>query len=263
MHNHRIRSYPYFWAKLTMRLCTFFFLAASMLSSCSDEALRKTLETVNRSLEDEPALSSAEVTAGLKEALRVGITNAAEASSAKDGFYKNPRLFIPFPEEAQKVKSAALNLGMRSQVEKFEETMNRAAEEAVKEAVPIFTNAITSMTVEDAFGLLRSDNKEAATAYLRSRTEEELIRRFRPRVDDAVEQVELTAYWNPLASAYNTAAAFTGGQAVNPDLTGYVTDHAMDGLFLLVAEEEAKIRENPSARVNDILRRVFGSQEGR
>lgn len=243
-----------------MRLFTLLF-AAILLSGCSDETLRKTLETVNRSLEEEPGLTSAEVTSGLKEALRVGIVNAVQTSSAEDGFYKNPRLFIPFPEEAEKVKSTALNLGMRSQVEKFEETMNRAAEEAVKEAVPIFTDAITSMTVEDAFGLLRSNDKQAATAYLRSRTEAELVRKFRPKVDDAVSRVELTKYWNPLTSAYNTATTFTGGQSVNTDLTEYITARASDGLFLLVAEEEAKIRENPSARVNDILRRVFGSPE--
>jgi len=230
-----------------------------LLTGCSPESIKRTLDTVERSIEEEEGLTSDEVALGLKEALKTGIRNAVQSSSRTDGFYKNPSLFIPFPEEAEKVKNTALNLGMRTQVERFEETLNRAAEEAVKEATPVFIKAITSMTIEDAFGLLRSDDSHAATAYLRSRTESELIARFRPSVEEAIEQVELTKYWNPLSSAYNTATTFTGGAPVNPDLTAYVTDRAIDGLFLQVAREEEKIRENPTARVSDLLRRVFGS----
>lgn len=254
----------YFCAKPAMMNKYLLLFSVCLLSvGCSNESIKRTMDTINRSIEDEKGLTTTEVVAGLKEALQVGITNAVQTSSRTDGFYKNPRLFIPFPEEAEKVKSTAINLGMRTQVERFEETLNRAAEEAVKEATPVFITAITSMTIEDAFGLLRSDKNDAATVYLRSRTEAELTSLFRPSVEDAIEKVELTKYWNPLSSAYNTATTFTGGQQVNPDLTAYVTDHAMDGLFLLVAEEEEKIRENPTARVNDILKRVFGSVDNK
>lgn len=254
----------YFCQKSVVMTKYLLLFSVCLLSvGCSNESFKRTMDTIGRSLEEEKGLTTDEVAAGLKEALKVGITNAVQTSSRTDGFYKNPRLFIPFPEEAEKVKNTALNLGMRSQVERFEETLNRAAEEAVKEATPVFVNAITSMTIEDAFGLLRADNTHAATAYLRSRTESELTLLFKPSVQDAIEKVELTKYWNPLSSAYNTATTFTGGQQVNPDLTAYVTDQALDGLFLLVAEEEEKIRENPQARVSDILKRVFGSAENR
>ncbi len=232
-------------------------LACILLASCSEQSLQRTLEGV---LQSESSLSTSEVTSGLKEALVKGAQDAVTVSSVKDGFYKNTSLFIPFPDEALKVKTTAMNLGLGAQVTKFEETLNRAAEAAVKEATPILVNAITSMTVEDAFGLLKGGDT-AATDYLRKKTEADLLTAFRPKVQQAVDNVELTKYWNPLASAYNTASTFTGGQVVNPDLTGYVTDRAMEGLFKLIAKEEANIRANPAARGTELLRKVFGSPE--
>lgn len=231
-----------------------------LLSACSHESIKRTMDTVGQVMNEEQGLSTTEVAAGLREALVVGVNNAVATSSVKDGFYKDPQLFIPFPEEAQKVKSTALNLGLKSQVDRFEETLNRAAEEAVKEATPIFVNAITSMTINDAFAILKGNN-DAATQYLRSRTENELAGLFKPKVDDAIAKVELTKYWNPLASAYNTASAFTGGEAINPDLTQYVTEKTMNGLFTRIADEEEKIRENPAARVSELLRKVFGETD--
>lgn len=229
-----------------------------LLAGCSGETFKQTMDSFGKVMTDEPGLTSGEVTSGLKEALIVGTEKAVSISSKEDGFYKNPRLFIPFPEEAEKVKSTALNLGLKSQVDRFEETLNRAAEEAVSSAAPIFVHAITSMSIHDAFGILNG-GENAATTYLRGRTESELYALFQPEVEKAIDKVELTKYWNPLASAYNTASSFTGGQPINPDLKGYVTDQAMDGLFLLIAEEEAEIRENPAARATDLLKRVFGS----
>lgn len=229
-----------------------------LIAGCSGETFKKTMDSLGKVVTEEQGLTSGEVASGLKEALVVGTNQAVVTSSKQDGFYKNPRLFIPFPQEAEKVKSTALNLGLKSQVDRFEETLNRAAEEAVSHATPIFVNAITSMTVNDAFGILNG-GQNAATTYLRGRTENDLRVLFQPEVEKAIEKVELTKYWNPLASAYNTASTFTGGQPVNPDLTAYVTSQAMDGLFLLIAEEEAEIRENPAARASDLLKRVFGS----
>jgi hypothetical protein len=237
-----------------------FILGALLLVACSEQTIQRTLEGVLG--QSGGGLTTTEVASGLKEALVVGAQNSVNFASVKDGFYKNPSLYIPFPEEAQKVKTTAMNLGLSSQVNKFEETLNRAAEEAVKQATPILVNAITSMTIEDAFGLLKG-GENAATTYLRNKTEASLLQAFQPKVQDAVDKVELTKYWNPLASAYNTATTFTGGQAVNPDLTRYVTDHAMDGLFLLIAKEEASIRQDPAARVSDLLKKVFGSPEAK
>lgn len=238
-------------------------LVAIVLLGCSQQEIQRTLGGVNDVLSgDQGSLSTGEVASGLKEALVKGTNYAVDFSGVKDGFYKNPKLFIPFPAEAEKVKEAALKLGLDSQVNKFEETLNRAAEQAVKEAKPIFVNAITSMTVEDAFGLLKGGDN-AATDYLRRKTSAELFSKFEPKVKDAVNQVELTKYWNPLANAYNTATKFTGGDKVEPDLTEYVTNRSIDGLFKLIADEEKNIRENPGARATDLLKKVFGSDQAK
>jgi hypothetical protein len=165
---------------------------------------------------------------------------------------------LPFPEDAIKVKEKALELGLSAQVEKFEATLNRAAEEAAKEAAPIFVNAIKNMTVEDGFNILRGGN-HAATNFLKDKTSSQLVSAFQPKVKTAIEKVELTKYWEPLAKAYNTATFLTGGEKVNPDLENYVTAKAMDGLFLMVSKEEEKIRLDPVARVSDLLKKVFGS----
>jgi len=238
-------------------------LASSILlfAGCSQKDIQRTLDQVGLNTGGS-GLTTSEVSAGLKEALVKGSGYAVDLSSVTDGFNKNTRLRIPFPAEAQKVKDTALKLGLNSQVERFETTLNRAAEEAVKEAKPIFINAITSMTVEDAFGLLKGGNN-AATEYLRRKTGDQLFAKFEPKVSDAVEKVELTKYYSPLASAYNTATTFTGGEAVNPDLTAYVTQGAIDGLFTLIADEEQKIRQNPAARVTDLLKKVFGSDQAK
>ncbi len=236
------------------------FASVLLLAACSNESVKRVMDGMGGILSEEKGLTSNEVAAGLREALQVGVQNAVAQGSQRDGFFKNQQLRIPFPEEAEKVRSTAMNLGLRSQVERFEETLNRAAEEATKQAAPIFIDAITSMSINDAFGILKGENT-AATAYLRGRTEAELTQLFAPSVKDAIESVELTRYWQPLASAYNTASTFTGGQQVNPDLQGYVTERTMDGLFTLIAQEETKIRENPAARVSDLLRKVFGAQD--
>lgn len=204
------------------------------------------------------SLSNQEVIAGLKEALTIGAEKAAELASATDGFYKNPALFIPFPEEAQKVKETALQYGFDNQVAQFEMTLNRAAEEAAKEAAPIFVNAIKSMTVADGFAILNGDD-HAATNFLKDKTNEELTSKFRPKVAAAIETVNLTAYWEPIITKYNTVNFLTGGDDINPDLEAYVTERAIEGLFVHVATEEEKIRENPQARVTELLMKVFGS----
>lgn len=203
-------------------------------------------------------LSNDEVIRGLKEALTVGSQNAVGTTGKINGFMNDPLIHIPFPEEAKKVKDAALKLGLNSQVANFEATLNKAAEQASAEAYEVFVQAITGMTVQDGFAILKGDSV-AATTFLRQRTTQELMNRFRPIVQKAVDNTQLTSYWEPLVKAYNTSNIFTGGNDVNPDLTGYVTSKALDGLFLYVSKEEQKIRKDPAARVTAILQRVFGS----
>ena len=200
-------------------------------------------------------LTNDEVIRGLKEALSVGTNNSTSIASKFNGYYNNPLIRIPFPPDAQKVKTVVEGLGMKSQVDKFIETLNRAAEEAAKEAAQIFINAITSMTIADGFQILKGPD-DAATSYLRRTTTAPLTSKFRPVVKRAIEKVEVTKYWNPIISKYNQVPFVT---KINPDLDAYVTDKGLQGLFTLIANEEKKIRKNPAARVTDLLRRVFGN----
>lgn len=205
-----------------------------------------------------PALTNAEVINGLKDALNIGIQNAVNVTSITDGFLKNDLIRLPFPQDAIKVKEKALELGLNAQVEKFETTLNRAAEEATKSALPIFKDAILDMSIQDGFTILKGGNG-AATAFLKDKTQQQLITAFAPAVKTAISSVKLTDYWNPLMNKYNGIMTVTGGQKVNPDLNAYVTQLAIDGLFKLVEQEENKIRLDPMARVNDLLKKVFGS----
>lgn len=232
----------------------------------SCDTVQKTLDTVNTvndaikgdSTSTAPALSNVEVIAGLKEALSIGANNAGSITSKLDGFMKNDLIRLPFPEDALKVKEKALDLGLTSQVEKFELTLNRAAEEAAKQAAPIFVQAIKDMTVEDGFNILKGE-ENAATNFLKDKTSSQLTAAFSPKVSEAIKTVELTKYWEPLTKAYNTSNLLTGGEDINTDLEGYVTAKAMDGLFTMLAKEEKNIRLDPVARVTDLLKKVFGS----
>lgn len=205
-----------------------------------------------------PALSNQEVVAGLKEALNIGIGNSVNLASVTNGFLNNAKIRLPFPEDAINVRNKAIEWGMKGQVDKFEETLNRAAEEAAKEALPIFKNAITGMSISDGFAILKGGNG-AATNYLKNNTKSQLVQAFSPKVANAIDKVQLTKYWEPIINKYNLAAPLAGYQKLNPDLNAYVTERAIDGLFKLVNDEENKIRENASARVTDLLQKVFGS----
>lgn len=203
-----------------------------------------------------------EIIAGLKEALNQGTNISTAATSKADGYLKNPRLFIPFPPEATEMKARLVKLGMEKKVNEFETSLNRAAEEAAKTAAPVFLAAIKNMTVKDGMGILKGADT-AATSYLKTATSPELYTQYKPIVKNAINKVKVTQHWNPLVKKYNK---IPGVKKQNPDLDDYVTKKAIYGLFLLVADEEAKIRKDPMTRVNDILKNVFGwadSQKGK
>ena len=229
-------------------------LPALLLTACSPQELRSILNSTAPA-----ALSNEEVISGLKEALRVGTERSVEKASASNGFWSNNLIRIPFPQEAIAVKNTLTDLGIHKPVEDFERTLNQAAELASKEAVPVFVDAITSMSIQDGFTLLRG-GENAATDYLREKTSATLRTRFTPVVEKATSQLALTSYWQPLATAYNTATLLTGGEAVQPDLNAYVTDRAIDGLFTLLAQEEKTIRRDPVARTTALLQKVFAQQ---
>ncbi|MBK9763380.1 MAG: DUF4197 domain-containing protein [Flavobacteriales bacterium] len=230
-------------------------LLSIALISCSPQDMQSVLS----SLPSGTPLNNDEVISGLKEALRIGTERSVDKASVTDGFWNNARLRIPFPPEAIKVKNTLSDIGLDKPINDFELTLNRAAEAATKEAVPVFVDAITSMSIQDGFNLLNG-GEHAATNFLREKTSAALRAKFTPKVEQATAQVALTSYWQPLASAYNTATLLTGGKAVDPDLNAYVTDKAIDGLFILLADEEMKIRQDPVARTTALLQKVFGTK---
>ncbi len=201
-------------------------------------------------------LTNDEIVAGLKEALSVGARNSSDKLSAQDGFFANALIKVLMPEEAKKVESTLRSIGMGNMVDKAILSMNRAAEEASKSAAPIFVDAITSMSIGDALGILRG-NDSAATSYLKGKTTLQLTNAFRPVIEDALQKVNATKYWKDVFETYNRLPTTTN--KVNTDLSGYVTEKALAGLFYQVALEEQKIRKDPAARVTDILKKVFGS----
>lgn len=201
-------------------------------------------------------LSSGDIASGLREALTKGISKGSDQASALDGYYKNPLLRIAFPPEAQNVADKLRQLGFDKQVDKFELSLNRAAEDAARKAKPVFVKAITSMSIGDAVGILRGQN-DAATQYLRRTSGQELVSEFTPIIDSALAKNNATRYYTDLTTIYNRIPFV---QRVNPNLTDYATNRAVDGLFVLVAQEERKIRENPLERTSELLKRVFGSK---
>ena len=240
-----------------MKLLVCLFIISLFSCSIIEDASTTILSPTNNS-PSKIDLTNEEVISGLKEALNVGIKNAVNLSSVTDGFLKNDIIRLPFPPDAIKVREKALNFGLSKQVETFEETLNRAAEEATKKALPIFIDAIKNMSVSDGFSILK-DGEGAATKFLKTQTSNQLVIAFAPVVKEATTKVQLTAYWNPIITRYNSAMTLSGGQKLDPDLDAYITQKAIDGLFYLVETEENKIRKDPLARVSDILVKVFGS----
>lgn len=200
------------------------------------------------------APTQSEIISGLKEALKVGIKNAVQTTNKTDGFYGNSLIHIPVPPEADKVMKTMRDLGMGKMVDDFELSLNRAAEEASGQATDIFVSAITQMTINDAVGIWKGED-DAATQYLKRTTSSQLEMAFSPITKNAIESTNVTAYWDDITNVYNKIPFV---QKVNPDLTDYVNDQAINGLFTLVAQEEKNIRENPTARVSAILQKVFG-----
>jgi hypothetical protein len=240
-----------------MKKTTLIFSISALLMFAGCAELEQAVnDTINSTTQTSNPLTNDEVIKGLKEALTIGTQNATKVVSQLDGFNKNPKIRIPFPPEAQKVKEKVIALGMQDQVDKFELTLNRAAEEAAKEAAPIFIDAVKNMSISDGFAILKGDSS-AATEYLREKTSAQLKVKFKPVIHNAIEKVEVTKYWNPIITTYNKIPLV---EKMNPDLEEYVTQKTMDGLFLMLAQEESKIRKDPAARVTDLLQRVFGNQ---
>jgi len=244
-------------------------IVAMLLAMCSyrsnAQGLRDYLNNAEHSLENGVgngnksgggALSSDDISAGLKEALKVGAKNATGKVSAPDGFFGNALIKILLPPEAKKVENTLREIGLGSYCDNAILSMNRAAEDASGQALQIFVNAILSMSIQDALGILQGGNG-AATRYLQNKTTAQLTAAFKPVVSASLDKVNATKYWAELFNVYNELP--TTFNKVNPDLPAYVTERALNGVFVYIADEENKIRMNPAARVSDLLKKVFGS----
>lgn len=192
---------------------------------------------------------------GIKEALVNGTGESVKVVSVLNGYWGNPEIKIPFPSEAKEMESKLRAIGMAKKVDEFNESMNRAAEKAASEAKPIFIAAIKGMTVRDAINIVKgADN--AATMYLKNTTSPELKDKFQPIIKTSLDNVNATKYWSDLITVYNKIPLV---KKMNPNLTGYVTEKAINGLFIMIAREELKIRKDPMARTSELLKKVFGN----
>tara|TARA_B110000285_G_scaffold104319_1_gene118746 strand:- start:186 stop:860 length:675 start_codon:yes stop_codon:yes gene_type:complete len=218
------------------------------------DKLKKTVTEKVEATTSSTGLSQEEVGSGLKEALSRGVEKGVDQISKPDGFLKDLSIKILLPEEAKNVEEKLRSIGQGKQVDETIESINRAAEDASAEAKEIFITAIKGMTINDAMSILRGDNN-AATKFLDKSTRAALTGKFEPIVKVSLDKVGATKNWNSIFTTYNKIPFV---QKVNPDLVAYATDKAINGLFIQIAKEELKIRQNPAARVTDLLKKVFG-----
>ena len=213
------------------------------------------LQQVTNNLPDSSNANQQKIAQGLKQALTIGTQNSTNKLSAVDGFFADAAVKILMPPEAQDVEKTLRRFGMGSLVDKTILSLNRAAEDAAKSATPIFVNAIKQMTITDALGILKGGDF-AATDYFKQKTTTALTQAFSPVISNSLNKVNATKYWSDVFTAYNRFSS----KKVETDLTAYVTQKAIDGIFYEVGLEEQKIRKNPAARVTDLLKEVFSNQ---
>ena len=200
-------------------------------------------------------ITEGEASEGIKEALGQGLVKAVLQLNKPDGFFKDLLYKILMPPDAKKIENTLRDLGMGKMVDKAILQINRAAEDAAGFAKPIFVDAIKSMTLSDAIGLVRNGDT-SATHFFRIKTTDKLIAAFLPVIKNSLDKLDATKYYSDLVTAYNNFP--TTFKKLNPDLPGFVTGKATDALFDLVAKEEINIRQNIVARTTDLLKKVFG-----
>lgn len=244
-----LKSYLYPNSR-SMKLKYLLLLAPLMLGLASCEVF------------DKESLTDEEIVAGLKQALEVGTDSSSSRLNKQDGYFANPKVKIPFPENVQYVADALANFTILGQpvgqtaVDAFVLKLNRAAEGAADEAKPIFIHAIQAMTIDDGLNILMGAD-DAATLYLKNHTYVNLKTTFKPDIQNSLNQVGAQNAWNEVTTYYNMVSS----DPVNTDLADYATGKALDGLFKLIAEEELSIRTDVSARVTDLLEKVFAEQD--
>lgn len=244
-----------------MKKLLLLLLAISFVTTGANAQLKglvnKAKDKVAAATGGQTSLSNADIGSALKEALNKGVTEQVTKLTAVDGFYKNEAVKILLPEELQKVDKKLRQIGMSKLADEGLLVLNRAAEDAVKEATPIFADAITGMTITDAKNILMG-NDNSATVYLQNTTSTPLYAKFNPVVKNSLSKVGADVVWAGIIKKYNSLPLVN---EVNPDLTDYVTDKAMDGVFKMIAVEEKEIRTNLSSRTSDLMKKVFALQD--
>lgn len=226
-------------------------VAAVSLSSCAE------MQQVLNQLPQTQGIDGVDIAGGLKEALNNGISKQVTKLTAVDGFYRNEAVKILLPEELRKVDSGLRRIGLSSLADEGLKVLNRAAEDAVKEATPIFVDAVRNMTFMDAKSILMG-NQSSATTYLQNSTSTALYGKFNPVIKNSFAKVGADKVWSNIITKYNSIPLVN---KVNPDLTDYVTNQAMNGVFKMVAVEEKNIRTNLSSRTSVLLQKVFAMQD--
>lgn len=226
-------------------------LVATSFSGCAE------MQQIGNQLPGILNQGNVDIAGGLKEALNKGITQQVSKLTATDGFYKNQMVKILLPEELQKVDSGLRKIGLGSLADEGIKAINRTAEDAVKTATPIFVDAIKGMSFTDAKNILLG-NQTAATTYLQNSTTTSLYGKFSPVIKNSYAKVGADKIWANIIAKYNAIPLV---KKVNPDLTDYTTNKAMEGVFKMIAVEEKDIRTNVSARSSDLLKKVFAMQD--
>ena len=226
-------------------------MAAVSLSGCAE------MQQVMNQFPQTQGIGGVDIAGGLKEALNNGISKQVTKLTTTDGFYRNELVKILLPEELRKVDSGLRKLGLNSLADEGLKVLNRAAEDAVKEATPIFVDAVRNMSFADARGILMG-NQNSATSYLQNSTSTALYGKFNPVIKNSFTKVGADKVWANIITKYNSIPLIN---KVNPDLTDYVTNQAMNGVFKMVAVEEKNIRTNINARTSILLQKVFAMQD--
>ena len=221
------------------------------------DLVKQATNKVNQTAGSNFSTNGLDVSAGLKEALNAGISKQVSKLTATDGFYKNTAVKILMPDELKRVDKTLRQMGMSKLADDGIKALNRAAEDAVKEATPIFVTAVKDMKVTDAKNILMG-NENAATVYLKQSTSAPLYSKFSPVVQESIGKVGADKIWASIITTYNKLPLVS---KVNPDITDYVTNKAMDGVFKMIAVEEKNIRGNLGSRTSDLLKKVFALQD--
>jgi len=239
-----------------MRFVKLSVLFLSTVCFLSVSAQSQTTRTRRAPARQTNGISNADIAGGLKDALLQGVRNAVGELGRENGFLDNARVRIPLPKNLQKTEKTLRALGQGRRVDEFVEAMNHAAEEAVPVAADIFFDSVKQMTFDDARNILLGGQEDAATEFFRRTSEDRLRDEFRPIIERFTEQVGVTQKYKAMVGKYGFMGKVVGQDAT--DIDGYVTQKALDGLFLMIAQEEREIRRDPIRRTTSLLRKVFG-----